>query len=200
MSSDMMIESWEELLNDQSPAVRSLANDLCFYAILTSGDTKGFNKLAKYIPMSWLMARHEETTEPFTDYIQQALQNIDVNEDLIAENNFMDADFISRDTYDNYMYALNGNFAPSVVISKEENENIANYVSIRNKGSKYNDSTAYNLYKLAGFVNYNTEKRAVYVMLPKRGWHEKNGLDIYEYGDLNFSVNGIPMSQQIIDK
>lgn len=199
MASDMFIESWEELLNDQSQSVRNLARDLCLYAMLTSGDTKGFNKLAKYVPMSWLMTKHDESMESFTDYIQHALENVYINEDLIAENNFMDLDLISRDTYDNYMYAANGNFAPVVVIAKEVNDNDAIYVSIRNQGSKYNDSTSYNLYKKAGEVYFDGQKHAVYAMLPKRGWSEKNGLNIYEYGDLNFSANGIPMSQQIVN-
>lgn len=199
MSSDMFIESWEELLNDQSSAVRSLANDLCIYAMLTSGDTKGFNKIAKYVPMSWLMAKHVESIEPFTDYIQHSLENIYVDEDLIAENNFMDSDLVSRDTYDNYVYAANGNFAPGIIIAKEVNDNDAIYVSVRNQGSKYNDSTSYNLYKKVGEVSMDGQNHALYAMLPKRGWSEKNGFNIYEYGDLNFSVNGIPMSQQVVE-
>ena len=68
------------------------------------------------------------------------------------------------------------------------------YVSIRNTGSKYNDPTSYTLYKKVGEVAINGEERALYAMIPKRGWSEKNGLNIYEYGDLNFSVNGIAAS------
>lgn len=199
MSSDMFIESWEELLNDESEAVRNLANDLCLYAMITSGDTKGFNKLAKYVPMSWLMAKHVESMSSFVDYIQDQLCKPTVDYDQIAQNNYMDSDLISRDSYDNYLYAANGNYAPAIVISKEENNADALYVSIRNNGSKYNDPTSYTLYKKVGEVVIDNQKRALYAMLPKRGWSEKNGLNIYEYGDLNFSVNGIAANQDVIE-
>lgn len=200
MSSDMFIESWEELLNDNSEAVRNLANDLCLYAMITSGDTKGFNKLAKYVPMSWLMTKHVESMRSFVDYIQDQLCEPTVDYDQIAQNNYMDSDLISRDSYDNYLYAANGNYAPAVVISKEQNDTDALYVSIRNTGSKYNDPTSYTLYKKVGEVVINGSDLALYAMIPKRGWSEKNGLNIYEYGDLNFSVNGIAASQDIIEK
>ena len=200
MSSDMFIESWEELLNDKSEAVRNLANDLCLYAMITSGDTKGFNKLAKYVPMSWLMTKHVESMSSFVDYIQDQLCDPTVDYDQIAQNNYMDSDLISRDSYDNYLYAANGNYAPAVVISKEQNDADALYVSIRNTGSKYNDPTSYTLYKKVGEVVINGSDLALYAMIPKRGWSEKNGLNIYEYGDLNFSVNGIAASQDIIEK
>lgn len=199
MSSDMFIESWEELLNDNSEAVRNLANDLCLYAMITSGDTKGFNKLAKYVPMSWLMTKHVKSMSSFVDYIQDQLCEPTVDYDQIAQNNYMDSDLISRDSYDNYLYAANGNYAPAIVISKEQNDADALYVSIRNTGSKYNDPTSYTLYKKVGEVAINGEERALYAMIPKRGWSEKNGLNIYEYGDLNFSVNGIAASQDVIE-
>lgn len=199
MSSDMFIESWEELLNDESESVRNLANDLCLYAMITSGDTKGFNKLAKYVPMSWLMTKHVESMSSFVDYIQDQLCKPTVDYDQIAQNNYMDSDLISRDSYDNYLYAANGNYAPAIVISKEENNADALYVSIRNNGSKYNDPTSYTLYKKVGEVVIDNQKRALYAMLPKRGWSEKNGLNIYEYGDLNFSVNGIAANQDVIE-
>lgn len=199
MSSDMFIESCEELLNDNSEAVRNLANDLCLYAMITSGDTKGFNKLAKYVPMSWLMTKHVESMSSFVDYIQDQLCEPTVDYDQIAQNNYMDSDLISRDSYDNYLYAANGNYAPAVVISKEQNDTDALYVSIRNTGSKYNDPTSYTLYKKVGEVVISGQDRALYAMIPKRGWSEKNGLNIYEYGDLNFSVNGIAASQDVIE-
>lgn len=199
MSSDMFIESWQELLNDKSEAVRNLANDLCLYAMITSGDTKGFNKLAKYVPMSWLMTKHVKSMSSFVDYIQDQLCQPTVDYDQIAQNNYMDSDLISRDSYDNYLYAANGNYAPAVVISKEQNDADALYVAIRNSGSKYNDPTSYTLYKKVGEVIISGQDRALYAMIPKRGWSEKNGLNIYEYGDLNFSVNGIATSQDVIE-
>lgn len=197
MSSDMFIESWEELLNDKDSQIREFARDLCIYAMLTSGDTKGFNKLAKYVPMSWLSAKHTENSQSFVEYIQDSLKSPQVNFDQIAQNNFMDSDLVSRDTFDNYIYASNGG-NPSVIIAKNENEEDAEYIAVRLKGAKYNDATSYSLYKKVGEVTINGTKLPLYVTIPKRGWSEKNGLNIYEYGDINFSANGMAVNNDII--
>lgn len=199
MSSDMFIESWEELLNDPQANVRRFANDLILYAMLTSGDTKGFNKIAKYIPMSWLEARHDESTVPFSDYIREQLEAPEINHDLIAQNNYMDSDLVSRATFKDYYYAFNAQYSPAVIISKDSHEHDALYVSVRNDGAVYSDPTSYTLYKKVGEAMVNGSKRAVYALLPKRGWADRDGLNIYEAGDINLSVNGIPMSQEVIE-
>lgn len=199
MSADMFIESWEELLNDPQANVRRFANDLILYAMLTSGDTKGFNKIAKYIPMSWLEARHDESTVPFSDYIREQLEAPEINHDLIAQNNYMDSDLVSRATFKDYYYAFNAQYSPAVIISKDSHEHDALYVSVRNDGSTYSDPTSYTLYKKVGETMINGSKRAVYALLPKRGWSDRDGLNIYEAGDINLSVNGIPMSQEVIE-
>ena len=199
MSADMFIESWEELLNDPQTNVRRFANDLILYAMLTSGDTKGFNKIAKYIPMSWLEARHDNSTVPFSDYIREQLQAPEINHDLIAQNNYMDSDLISRATFKDYYYAWNAQYSPAVIISKDSHENDALYVSVRNDGAIYSDPTSYTLYKKVGEVMINGSKRAMYALLPKRGWSDRDGLNIYESGDINLNVNGIPMSQDVVE-
>lgn len=199
MSADMFIESWEELLNDPQANVRRFANDLILYAMLTSGDTKGFNKIAKYIPMSWLEARHDESTVPFSDYIREQLEAPEINHDLIAQNNYMDSDLVSRATFKDYYYAFNAQYSPAVIISKDSHEHDALYVSVRNDGSAYSDPTSYTLYKKVGEAMINGSKRAVYALLPKRGWSDRDGLNIYEAGDINLGVNGIPMSQEVIE-
>lgn len=199
MSADMFIESWEELLNDPQANVRRFANDLILYAMLTSGDTKGFNKIAKYIPMSWLEARHDESTIPFSDYIREQLEAPEISHDLIAQNNYMDSDLVSRATFKDYYYAFNAQYSPAVIISKDSHEHDALYVSVRNDGSAYSDPTSYTLYKKVGEAMVNGSKRAVYALLPKRGWSDRDGLNIYEAGDINLSVNGIPMSQEVIE-
>lgn len=199
MSSDMFIESWEELLNDHQANVRRFANDLIPYAMLTSGDTKGFNKIAKYIPMSWLKARHDESIVPFSDYIREQLEAPEINHDLIAQNNYMDSDLVSRATFKDYYYAFNAQYSPAVIISKDSHEHDALYVSVRNDGAIYSDPTSYTLYKKVGEAMINGSKRAVYALLPKRGWSDRDGLNIYEAGNINLSVNGIPMSQEVIE-
>ena len=199
MSADMFIESWEELLNDPQANVRRFANDLILYAMLTSGDTKGFNKIAKYIPMSWLEARHDNSTVPFSDYIREQLDAPEIDHDLIAQNNYMDSDLISRATFKDYYYAWNAQYSPAVIISKDSHENDALYVSVRNDGAIYSDPTSYTLYKKVGEVMINGSKRAMYALLPKRGWSDRDGLNIYEAGDINLNVNGIPMSQDVVE-
>lgn len=199
MSSDMFIESWEELLNDHQANVRRFANDLILYAMLTSGDTKGFNKIAKYIPMSWLEARHDESTVPFSDYIREQLEAPEINHDLIAQNNYMDSDLVSRATFKDYYYAFNAQYSPAVIISKDSHEHDALYISVRNDGAVYSDPTSYTLYKKVGEAMINGSKRAVYALLPKRGWSDRDGLNIYEAGDINLNINGIPMSQEVIE-
>lgn len=199
MSADMFIESWEELLNDPQANVRRFANDLILYAMLTSGDTKGFNKIAKYIPMSWLEARHDESTVPFSDYIREQLEAPEIDHDLIAQNNYMDSDLISRATFKDYYYAFNAQYSPAVIISKDSHEHDALYISVRNDGAVYSDPTSYTLYKKVGEAMINGSKRAVYALLPKRGWSDRDGLNIYEAGDINLNINGIPMSQEVIE-
>lgn len=199
MSADMFIESWEELLNNQQANVRRFANDLILYAMLTSGDTKGFNKIAKYIPMSWLEARHDESTVPFSDYIREQLEAPEIDHDLIAQNNYMDSDLVSRATFKDYYYAFNAQYSPAVIISKDSHEHDALYISVRNDGAVYSDPTSYTLYKKVGEAMINGSKRAVYALLPKRGWSDRDGLNIYEAGDINLNINGIPMSQEVIE-
>lgn len=199
MSSDMFIESWEELLNDPQANVRRFANDLILYAMLTSGDTKGFNKIAKYIPMSWLEVRHDESTVPFSDYIREQLEAPEIDHDLIAQNNYMDSDLVSRATFKDYYYAFNAQYSPAVIISKDSHEHDALYISVRNDGAIYSDPTSYTLYKKVGEAMINGSKRAVYALLPKRGWSDRDGLNIYEAGDINLNINGIPMSQEVIE-
>lgn len=200
MSADMFIESWEELLNDPQANVRRFANDLILYAMLTSGDTKGFNKIAKYIPMSWLEVRHDESTVPFSDYIREQLEAPEIDHDLIAQNNYMDSDLVSRATFKDYYYAFNAQYSPAVIISKDSHEHDALYISVRNDGAVYSDPTSYTLYKKVGEAMINGSKRAVYALLPKRGWSDRDGLNIYEAGDINLNINGIPMSQEVIEK
>lgn len=198
MSADMFIESWEELINDPQANVRRFANDLILYAMLTSGDTNGFNKIAKYIPMSWLEARHDESTVPFSDYIKEQLEAPEIDHDLIAQNNYMNSDLVSRATFKDYYYAFNAQYSPAVIISKDSHEHDALYISVRNDRAVYSDPTSYTLYKKVGEAMIDGSKRAVYALLPKRGWSDRDGLNIYEAGDINLNINGIPMSQEVI--
>jgi hypothetical protein len=111
----------------------------------------------------------------------------------------MDSDLVSRATFKDYYYAWNAQYSPAVIISKDSYENDALYVSVRNDGAIYSDPTSYTLYKKVGEVMINGSKRAMYALLPKRGWSDRDGLNIYEAGDINLNVNGIPMSQDVVE-
>lgn len=200
MSADMFIEAWEELLNDSVKNVRNFARDLIFYAMFTSGDTKGFNKLGKYVPISYLTQKPLDEFSSFTDYISSQLQHPEIDIDAIAQNNMMDSDLIGRATYNDFWYANTGFNRPSVLISKEikSTEEAPLYVAVRYKCSKYNDVTSYNLYKRVGTVLVEGDVKQVYAMLPKKGWTEKAGLSIYEYGDIGLSVNSTSVTENSV--
>lgn len=59
INANFIIDAWDELLhytNDNKAIekyVRDFANDLVYYAFVTSGDTSGFTKMFKYVPESW---------------------------------------------------------------------------------------------------------------------------------------------------
>ena len=190
-SADMFIESWEELLNDPIKNVRNLARDLIFYAMFTSGDTKGFNKLAKYIPISWMEQQHSQNMPSFVDYIQDQINQPIIDEQEIAQNIFMDQDLMSRTTYDKFDF-VNTKGIATVIVTKESmlKEQAPIYVAVRNNQAKYNDPTQYQLYKYAGSFYVKTEQKAVYSLIPKKGYKIANGLQIYEYGNIGLTING----------
>lgn len=200
MSADMFIEAWEELLNDETPNVRNFARDLIFYAMFTSGDTKGFNKLAKYVPMSFFTAKPTESMPSFAEYISIQLKNPYIDEDQLAANCMMDRDMISRATYNDFWFAAKGQDKPAVLIHKELNyEDAPDYVAVRYDGAKFNDQTSYNLYKRIGEVMVEGETKQVYAMIPKRGWTEKAGLTVYEYGNMGLSINSTAVTAETVN-
>jgi len=54
MNENAFSDAWVELLNDEDPYVRKFAEDLVVYAMYTSGEYQGFDKIAKLIPPEWL--------------------------------------------------------------------------------------------------------------------------------------------------
>lgn len=187
-SADMFIESWEDLLRDEDQNVRNFARDLIFYAMFTSGDTKGFNKLAKYVPFSWLETQQHESLPRFSEYIRQALvhPNQFIDKEAIVQNNYMDQTFVSKTTYNNFYYCSPNGETPRVLVQKETNNTEAPmYVAVRNAGSKFNDQRSYKLYKLIGLYN----STPVYGVMPKLGYKAPGGFQIYEYGNIGLSIN-----------
>jgi hypothetical protein len=117
-----------------------------------------------------------------------------IDDQLIAQNLYSDNTIIGRDVIDNYHHATyDGNTTPQILIAKpgvyDEYERVPQYITIKSVG-KSSDPTKYNLYKYAGFTNVKGTVVPVYTFIPKKGWHEAGGFDIYEYGDCQFAVNG----------
>lgn len=197
---DMFIESWEELLNDPVKNVRELARDLIFYAMFTSGDTKGFNKLAKYIPISWLEQSHSQNMPTFVEYIRQQVNNPVIDNDAIAQNNYFDTDLVSRTTFDKFDY-INTNGVATVLINKEEDQSEPPaYISVRGNQARYNDQTQYSLYRYSGNISIDGKVRSVYSLVPKKGYKIANGLQIYEYGDIGLNINGPIRNTELYDQ
>jgi len=47
------IDSWNKMLESEDEEIRNIANDLAYYAFVTSGDNSGFTKFFRYVPSSW---------------------------------------------------------------------------------------------------------------------------------------------------
>ena len=90
---NMIITGWEELLQHYDEEVRNLAEDLIYYAFLTSGDNKNMNSFFEFVPTSW---RNE-----YSEFLQDKLDNNDtsVNYRDIFLNNWTNNDIVPRIDY-----------------------------------------------------------------------------------------------------
>lgn len=103
---NMLIRSWDELLDSDYPEVRKLAEDLVVYAFYTSGDSFGANTIFKYVPNEY------KRKLGYFDYIR----NLENNPSLLTEyfsydnffrNNWNSEDIVptvelTRTTFDQY--------------------------------------------------------------------------------------------------
>lgn len=202
-SSDAVVEAWEDLLNDPISNVRNLFRDLIVYSMITSGDTKGFNKLAKYIPMSWITSDNTNgQIKTFAQYIEESLKNPQayIDEDMIAQNNYMNTQLIGRQKFSDFNYYLSSKNTPMVLVKKDayNSEKDPKYTSIKYDGSRSNNPEDFCLYKYAGKINIDGIERAVYINIPKKGWSEKGGFNIYEYGQIGLSANGRAFDDSVV--
>lgn len=90
---NMIITSWEELLQHHDAEVRDLAEDLIYYAFLTSGDNKNMNSFFEFVPTSW---RGE-----YSQFLQDKLDNNEtyVNYRDVFLNNWTNNDIVPRIEY-----------------------------------------------------------------------------------------------------
>jgi len=104
LNSDLLIDGWEDLLNDEDRVVRNFARDMIIYAFFTSGEFKGWNKLFKYVPPSWVRGEIDTDFESFSEFIEKQLANPSVSTEMlddIVSNNFMDYRLSRRIPYKN---------------------------------------------------------------------------------------------------
>lgn len=197
INSDLLTDGWEDLLRDQDPYVRAFAQDLIIYAFMTSGEFKGWTKLFKYVPASWITGEVNPEYESYASYVERILANgYDYTQhfDEIAANCFGDRSIVELTPMKNHDDTANFVDHNSVckigkAIDITEMNAVKPYISVKeDQNSKNTD--AYNLYKLVGFKHYGEEVVCpVYIRIKKQGY-QKSLNNIYEYGwDFQFRGN-----------
>ena len=89
---NMIISAWEELLDysNVDSEVSKLAEDLIYYAFVTSGDNKNMNSFFEFVPTSW---RNE-----YSEFLQNKLDNNETVVDYrdVMLNNWTNNDIVPR--------------------------------------------------------------------------------------------------------
>lgn len=203
VESDLLSESWNDLLNDSNKNVARFAQLLIVYSYITSGEFAGWNKMFKYVPFEWKKSVQLKNGEyknlTFNQFVQRELSDLaSLGEfehiaDQIAMNNFLNTDIVPRlnlnkppvgiGRVDRHHVGTHGMMAFTIRTSKDYV--YKPYVTVRNGIRSKKQSEKYDLYKA---VNARMGE-VVYVKIPKRGYHDTRGYNIYEY---DFACNFIP--------
>lgn len=197
INSDALIDGWEDLLKDEDKYVRAFAQDLIIYAFMTSGEFKGWSKLFKYVPASWITGEINPDYTSYATYIENILSGgYDYRKhfDDIAANCFGDISIVesvpvvNKDKSSNFIDA-NTVCKIGRPIDVSEMDSTKPYILVKQDMNGRN-TDAYNLYKLIGFKFESEDSVApVYIRMKKRGYSRKNN-NIYEYGwDFQFRGN-----------
>lgn len=183
LDTDRLIESWEELMYSNNDFVRTFAYALAVYAMLTSCEYQGKNKLAKYIPAKFLSGELMDSKvdgQSFGEFIQDKLENgfDTLYLDTIVQNQINNSNFAKRKnekdfevvTQDGVTYLFSNH-------EYKDNEKAPRYITLKSKQLSATGRLTRDLYKL---VEYNTVDNAVYLKINELGYHQK-GFDIYNY-------------------
>lgn len=196
-NSDMLIDGWEDLLNDSDQFVRAFARDLIVYAYMTSGEYAGWNNLFKYVPPTWIRGEIDTDYQSMSSYVENILTQSDFDSDMniddLVANNFQDYKWARR---------LSGKTKESTIIYNDTNIMVTGGINVRSKAPKYvtvripgvrgNDPSNFILYRLLTYVGNADEnlRCPVYVQLKKRGYDSGHKQKIYEYGwNFNYAEN-----------
>ena len=185
-NSDMVVDGWEDLLNDEDQFVRAFARDLIVYAYMTSGENAGWNNLFKYVPSSWTEGKIDNF-DSLSDFIKRRLHNGDfgsfINLDDIAANNYNDYTFCkplpyrNKDGFDNVIYSYN----EGSLIAIRPGTNAPLYISRRIHRTY--DQFSYVVYRHIGNM-VSTEKQIIplYQAIGTKGYSDSSRHKILEYG------------------
>lgn len=112
---DLIIQAWEDLLNDSNEDVKKFARDLCVYAFFTSGESRGKYKLFNFVPNKFRtlegMRDEDGCDQSYVEFISELLFDLQnplwCNENLNQEfvddivlNNHSDYSFVKSLKYD----------------------------------------------------------------------------------------------------
>lgn len=211
---NMMIDAWKDLLNDPNERVRMFAEDLILYTFFTTGESKGWNKLFKFIPSAWIRGEIRGGTvdvdgiscTSFSDYVEQTLNGsmpslIPMLQEVVS-NNFLNYSMcptvpLKNDDATEDKEATSNFMNPDAsspvlvanVVSISEIDSKPLYISIKKPNTKGRKASSYNVYKMTGEIAMNDKVYPVYTIIEKRGYHQSNN-DIFEYGiDLQYKEN-----------
>lgn len=205
---NMMIDAWKDLLNDPNERVRMFAEDLILYTFFTTGESKGWNKLFKYVPSAWIRGEIRGGTvdvddiqcTSFSDYVEQTLNGrmpdlIPMLQEVVS-NNFLNYGMCTTMQLKNedgtYNFINPDASSPVLVanaVSISDIDSMPLYISVKKPNTKGRKAGSYNVYKMTGEINATNGVYPIYTMIEKRGYSQFNN-DIYEYGiDLQYKEN-----------
>lgn len=190
VNGDLFSEAWLDLMNDPDVYVQRFARDLAIYAFLTSGEGKGWNQMWKYVPFEFLNGEvdHSDNNSTFVEFVRDVLQYNIFNfsqaaTDLIVGNNFMDYRYAKRSVEGFTLKRYDDGTARGSSVSAETFDTLPKYMTVSISGGKKGQQS-YALYRKLE-VPITTEDGQlipVYEVVRKRGYQERNGFHIYEYG------------------
>lgn len=196
-NSDMLIDGWEDLLNDSDQFVRAFARDLIVYAYMTSGEYAGWNNLFKYVPPAWIRGEIDTDYQSMSSYVENILTQSDFDSD-------MDIDDLVANNFQDYKWArrLSGKTKESTMIYNDTNIMVTGGINVRSKAPKYvtvripgvrgNDPSNFILYRFLTYVRNvdNKLQCPVYIQMKKKGYDSGHKQKIYEYGwSFNYAEN-----------
>lgn len=198
LNSDLMIDGWEDLLRDSDVNVKNFAKDLIIYALLTSGEYKGWNRLFKFVPPAWVRGEvgSFEKVGSFSDYIRKLLSGDTLSSiqyqsylDEIIANHFSDNRFSTRvglkDKDGNNNFITCGDII-AIGAGKENEQNFPKYITIKKSGRSGKNTSDYTTYRFS--YSFSTKENPkilypVYARAKRKGYQSIDGkFNIYEYG------------------